>query len=422
MSLLTAISAAANHFHGSLPPNMFHTIPTLLQFFIGGNQFSGPIPTSIENASMLVYFDISQNHFVGQVPSFGKLKDFRRLNLEGNNLGYNSTKDLEFLKSLTNCSKLEGVSIASNNFGGVIPATFGKFKNMQNLDLGQNKLSGDIPTFIDDIPDTIGECISLEYLSLQGNSFHGTIPSSLASLKSLQYVDLSRNQLSGPIPNALKNISSLEHLNISFNMLEGEVPTEGVFGNASRVVLIGNNKLCGGISELNLTLCPVKGSFGSVYKGYLVSEDKVVAIKVLNLQKKGAGRSFIAECQEFKALIYEYMKNGSLEQWLHPNEAKLVSTIDNTSQKETSSIGIKGTVGYAPPEYGMGSEVSTYGDMYSFGMLMLETLTGRRPTNEMFEDGLNLHSGITERKNEYSGCRKRARYDKKDLYHRYPHS
>jgi len=39
----------------------------------------------------------------------------------------------------------------------------------------------------------------------------------------------------------------------------------------------------------------------------------------------------------------------------------------------------------------MGSEVSTHGDMYSFGMLILEMITGRRPTNEMFLNGQNLH-------------------------------
>jgi len=41
-------------------------------------------------------------------------------------------------------------------------------------------------------------------------------------------------------------------------------------------------------------------------------------------------------------------------------------------------------------EYGVGAEVSTYGDMFSFGILMLEMLTGRRPTDEMFEDGENI--------------------------------
>jgi serine/threonine protein kinase len=42
----------------------------------------------------------------------------------------------------------------------------------------------------------------------------------------------------------------------------------------------------------------------------------------------------------------------------------------------------------------MGSEVSTCGDMYSFGILMLEMLTGKRPTDEAFEDGQNLHNFV----------------------------
>jgi Leucine-rich repeat (LRR) protein len=125
-------------------------------------------------------------------------------------------------------------------------------KNIDFLDVSDNLLSGNIPV-------TIGECISLEYLLLQGNSFNGTIPSSLASLKGLRYLDLSRNQLYGPIPDVMQNISSLEYLNVSFNMLEGEVPTGGVFGNATRVAMIGNNKLCGGISQLHLPPCPIKG-------------------------------------------------------------------------------------------------------------------------------------------------------------------
>lgn len=45
-------------------------------------------------------------------------------------------------------------------------------------------------------------------------------------------------------------------------------------------------------------------------------------------------------------------------------------------------------------EYGMGSEVSIEGDMYSFGILVLEILTGRRPTDEIFKDGHNLHNHV----------------------------
>lgn len=38
--------------------------------------------------------------------------------------------------------------------------------------------------------------------------------------------------------------------------------------------------------------------------------------------------------------------------------------------------------------------MSIYGDIYSFGILMLEILTGRKPTDEMFQDGLNLQKFV----------------------------
>ena len=42
----------------------------------------------------------------------------------------------------------------------------------------------------------------------------------------------------------------------------------------------------------------------------------------------------------------------------------------------------------------MGSMISTYGDTYSYGILLLEMFTGKRPTDEMFKDGLNLHNFV----------------------------
>lgn len=45
-------------------------------------------------------------------------------------------------------------------------------------------------------------------------------------------------------------------------------------------------------------------------------------------------------------------------------------------------------------EYGMGSQASKEGDVYSYGILVLEMFTSRRPTNEIFKDGLNLHTFV----------------------------
>lgn len=79
-----------------------------------------------------------------------------------------------------------------------------------------------------------------------------------------------------------------------------------------------------------------KGSFGSVYKGTL-SDGRILAIKVFNLQVSGASKSFEGECKvlrnlhhrnltkvissctklDLKALVLEFITNGSLDKCLY---------------------------------------------------------------------------------------------------------
>ncbi|PIN14613.1 Serine/threonine protein kinase [Handroanthus impetiginosus] len=477
---LGSLSLHQNQFFGTLP-SCFGNMTSLRYLYLAFNRLNSSLPVGIWTLNYILEFNASSNLLNGPLPpELGNLKVATLIDLSMNNFSGEIPPPIGGLQSLTN------LSLAYNRLEGLIPDSLSKILSLESLDLSHNSLTGEIPMSL--------EALSyLTYLNVSFNELSGEIPNGgpfenftyLSFMSNKALCGASRFQVLTCHFTSPKKPRKKRVLHIALYIILGFASTTiALVGlvllrckrkrqkahqthvlpavSHERISYYELQKATDGFSESNML---GMGGFSSVYKGTL-RNGTLVAVKVFNMQLEARFRSFDRECEvlrslrhrnltkvissctnsDFRALVLEYMPNGSLEKWLYSHNYFLNILqrlnividvacaldylhnccpvpvvhcdlkpsnvlLDEALIRHVSDFGISkildpgdsitqtktlATIGYIAPEYGLEGLVSTRSDTYSYGILLMETFARMKPSDDMFAGELSLKDWVKE--------------------------
>lgn len=208
--------------------------------------------------------NLPQQKLSGILPfdSICQLQALEKLSLGLNFLHGGISEDLK------NCTSLQELDLGGNSFSGEVPdlSSLGKlkllslnnsgfsglfpWKSLENL-TGLTFLSlGDIVFQKSPFPMEVLKLEKLYWLYLSNCSLEGRIPEGLGNLTQLVNLELSWNQFSGEIPGDIVKLKNLRQLELYNNFFTGKLPVG--LGNLTSLksLDVANNSLHGDISEV----------------------------------------------------------------------------------------------------------------------------------------------------------------------------
>ncbi|KAJ6824749.1 receptor kinase-like protein Xa21 [Iris pallida] len=451
-SLSIWLSFAKNQLTNTIPPEV-GSLVNIEELWFSGNKLSGKIPNSLGKCQVLRILRLNSNFFEGSIPaSLSALRGLEGLDLSQNNL---SGQIPTFLGDF---SVLHYLNLSFNNFEGEAPRE-GVFANISEISIiGNDKLCGGnqmlhLPKCQFLYLNKKHKSHNLAVIISVSSGFLCLLFLFVASRRWICQRSRRRHIENNTIKEQHISISYAELFKATNGFSEENLIGFGNFGSVYRGTLYDHEN-CAKVIAVKVFNLQQLGAL----KSFVAECDTFRNIRHRNLIKIMTVCSSVDfKGNDFKAMVFEFKHNGALESWLHPKGNKplglrklnlmeriniaidvasaleylhhhgqapiihcdlkpsnilldddmtalvsdfgLARFINKPTTSSTSTFGIKGTIGYIAPECGMTNKVSTHGDVYSYGILLMELFTGKRPTDGAFKEGLTLRTFV---KGEFS--------------------
>lgn len=426
---LLEISANDNKLSGSLPSSIVN-LGQLVKLDVHNNELSGKIPSGTHSLKKLNELNLANNDFSGNIPDeIGDLAVLNYLDLSGNGFSGKIPVGLQNLK-------LNRLDLSNNRLTGDIPPMYAKEMYKDSF-FGNPGLCGDI----DGVCGGKGGLRDLGYMWLLRSIF---IAAGLVLIVGVVWFYLKYrkfNKTKRSMDRSKWTLMSFHKLGFSENEIldgldEDNVIGSGASGKVYKVVLsngeaVAVKKLWGRPKSAEDSIDLEKGTLQD--DGFDAEVETLGKIRHKNIVKLWCCGS----TRDCKLLVYEYMPNGSLGDLLHSTKGGLldwpirfkialdaaeglsylhhdcapaivhrdvksnnilldsdfgarvadfgVAKMVDANAKGTKSMSvIAGSCGYIAPEYAYTLRVNEKSDIYSFGIVILELVTGKLPVDPEF--------------------------------------